>query len=243
MRALATLYEMTPREKGRSDNRAARALRARRSYLGKTQEEMVDASGGELNQRLISELETGKRSVQTLTLPKLRALIDGLEWTGEEFSRETGVEVPTAAPIPGSVEYEPTLAIPRYGSVSAGIRAGGEPDPNEKPYNIDPRLPWLRGRDLSQLVVLTVNGDSMVSPKAALSVPHGSLVVVERGGMPADGELVVAWIDELELSVLKRYDEGDDVVLKSLNPRGPVFRAGEHKIDIRGVVRFYIGRP
>ena len=96
---------------------------------------------------------------------------------------------------------------------------------------------------MSRLVVLTVNGDSMVSPNAALSVPHGSMVIVERGAMPTDGELVVAWIDELELSVLKRYDEGDDVVLKSLNPRGPVFRAGEHKIDIRGVVRFYIGRP
>src|SRR5690554_4168846 len=153
---------MTPRRTGQQADRAARALRARRSFIGKTQEEMVDASGGQLNARLLSELENGKRSVLTLTLPKLQALIRGLEWTGEDFSRETGVEVPTAAPIPGATEYAPTLNIPKYGSVSAGIKDGGEPDPNEEPFKIDPRLPWLRGRDLSSLVVLTVNGDSMV---------------------------------------------------------------------------------
>lgn len=46
MRALATIYEMTPRMHETADERTARALRARRSYLGKTQEEMVDESEG-----------------------------------------------------------------------------------------------------------------------------------------------------------------------------------------------------
>lgn len=243
MSALATLYEMTPRRKDPSDDRIARALRARRSYLGKTQEELVDESGGLLNVRLISEMELGKRSVLTLTLPKLRAYLETLEWTGEDFSRETGVEVPTAVPIPGSTDYAPTLAVPRYGSVSAGINNNGEPDPDEEPYMLDPRLPWLRGRNLSRLAVMTVNGDSMVSQNAAQSVPHGSMVVVELGAAPADGELVVAWIDDLSVSVLKRFDEGGDTVLKSLNPRGPVFRAETHDIDIRGVVRFVITKP
>lgn len=98
-----------------------------------------------MHPRLLSELENGKRSVLSLTLPKLQALLKALEWTGEEFSRETGVEVPTAAPLPGSAEYTPTLEIPRYGSVSAGINSNGEPDPGEEPFALDPRLPWLRG--------------------------------------------------------------------------------------------------
>lgn len=243
MQAFATLYVMTPRRKDPAGDRAARALRARRSFLGKTQEQMADESNGELYTRFLSELENGTRSANSLTLPKLRALLKVLEWTGEDFNRETGVEVPTSLPIPGSTPYQPTYSAPQFGSVGAGISDDGEPDPDQPPFPLDPNLVWLGGRDLSRMVVMTVNGDSMVSPKAASSVPHGSKVVVERGAIPTDREFVVAWIDDLGVSVLKRFDEEDEVVLRSLNPRGPVFRAGDHDIQIRGVVRYVMFRP
>lgn len=248
MPALATLYEMTPRRTNDPGiTRAARALRARRSYLGKTQEQIADETNGELYPRFLSELENGVRRVQSLALPKLMALLKVLEWSGDEFHQETGVEVPIAkpdsAPIPGSTEYRPSYPVPQFGSVSAGISDGGEPDPDAPPAMLDPNFDGLRGRDMSRMVVMVVNGGSMLSPRAATSVPHGSKVVVERGAIPVDGELVVAWIDDLGVSVLKRFDEGPEVVLTSLNKRGPVFRAGTHKIEIRGVVRLILLKP
>ena len=167
MNALATLYGMTQERKPRIETRVTRALRARRGYLKKTQELMADQSDGLLNTRLLSELENGVRRIDTLTLPKLRALLKALDWSGEDLYQETGVEVPMAAPIPGSLDYLATYDVPRFGSVGAGLSDDGEPDPNQRPFPLDPKLPWLRGRDLSRMVVMTVNGDSMVSPKAA----------------------------------------------------------------------------
>lgn len=241
--ALATLYVMSPKRKTQPDSRVARALRARRGYVGKTLEQIADESGGLLNTRMLSELQTGKRDINDLPLSRLNMLLDILEWSGDDFSRETGVNVPTASAIPGSADYVPTLELPQFGSVSAGIAQNWEPDPDAPPLRVDKNLSWLRGRDVTRLVTVDVNGDSMVSPNAAESIPHGSKLIVEVGAAPADGDFVIAWIDDLGVSVVKKFSEGSDTVLKSLNPRGPVFRAHEHKIDVRGVVRFIMLKP
>src|SRR5690606_2600093 len=107
----------------------------------------------------------------------------------------------------------------------------------------DPNIQGIRGRPVKRLAVMRVNGDSMVSPRVSESIPKGAQIVVERGAAPSHGDTVVAWIRDLDLSGLKKFEEGDEVILSSLNPRGPVFRAGEHDIQIGGVVRLVIKTP
>lgn len=224
-------------------SRAAAAIRARRAELGKTQAQVVEDSGGVLYGRLVSEIETETRSILGLTVPKLRALAHALEWTVDEFARATGLDVPTAEPVPGSVEYDPTVTIPEFGSVNAGIHEAEDPGPDVRAFRFDPVAFDLRGRDVNRLAVLKVNGDSMVSEKAAHSIPNGSKVIVEWGALPRTGDIVVAWVPEIDASVLKKYEEGPETILRSFNPLGPVFRAGEYEIDVRGVVRMVMHKP
>ncbi len=108
---------------------------------------------------------------------------------------------------------------------------------------IDPSLPGIKGRPKSRLAWLWVNGDSMLSPSASESIPPGSMVVFEWGAAPEHRDIVIAWIEQLEIAVIKQFNEGNEVVLSSYNPSGPVFRAGSYDMDIRGVVRLILRKP
>lgn len=240
---IATVYGVAPKRNiPQQSDKAARAIRGRRNYLGKTQAQIVEETSGVIYPRLLSELETNARSVNRLTLPKLRALITALEWTAEEFSHETGIDVPASRPIPDSVEYSPTLAIPSYRSISSGIN-GVESERSPKPFLLDPNFPGLRGRDVTRLAVLKVNGDSMVSDSASEEMRLGSMLIVEWDAVPSENDMIVGWIEQVGASVLKRQAEGRATVLHSLTPTGPVFRVGDHEIDVRGVVRWVMQKP
>ncbi len=143
----------------------------------------------------------------------------------------------TSDPFSSSENYTPTLPVPILGTVGAGLHAlDTDIDYDGVEYlPMDPTEPRLRGR--LRLVALRVNGDSMVSDVVARSVRPGSMVVVEIGAIPQDGNLVVAWLPNRDTAVLKQFRESSDAVLRSFNPSGPVFRAADEPIEIRGVVR------
>lgn len=224
---------------------AGRTVAARRNYLGKSQPNIESETNGVIYVKLLSRIETGKQSLGSLSSHKLGFLIRALEWTNQEFTEATGVSVGyDPKPIPTAEPYVPSVQVPIYDSVSAGLSAATGGDSQVKDYlGLDTRLPNLRGRNHDRLVVMPVNGDSMVSPKAHESIPEGSLVVVEVGAIPQHSDVVVAWIEDENLAVLKRYEEGSDVVLTSYNPNGPVFRFGEKQAEIRGVVRLVMRKP
>lgn len=223
---------------------AGRRVAARRKYVGKTQEGIEEETNGILKQRLLSRIEKTEgedaKSVGSLSVTQLSALLAVLEWTPEEFEEETGVQLP--ARVPNATPNVPTMKLPFMGSVSAGVSLDQE-EPTEYRY-YDPRTDGLKGRRQDVLAEFRVNGDSMVSDGAREdTVKDGSTVIVEFGAPPQHGDLVVAWIDDLQTAVLKRYEEGPETILRSYNPNGPVFRSGQHRIDVRGVVRLVQNRP
>lgn len=214
------------------------AIAARRKWLGLTAEELVERTGGSINLKLLSQLENNHYDPGDLRLSKYKALLDALQWTPAEFEEATGVPPLISDPLPGAEEYNPTLRIPVVGTVSAGLAAIEEIVEADTFLHVDPRAaPPLANRSPGKLVALIVNGDSMVSDNAARMVPHGSQVVVELGATPEHGDLVVAWLPNRETLVVKHYQEDRSVVLRSYNPRGPIFRLGEEPIEVRGVVR------
>lgn len=240
----ATLDSMTPTRTTRTESRqAGREIAARRAFLDKSRAQIVVETNGVIYEKLLARIETGEKSVSSLKLTEYTALLGALEWTPTDFTEATGVEMPAANPVPGNVPFHASVQIPIYGSVSAGLSLAEIDEIPSNFLSLDPSLPGLKGRPLSSMGVLTVNGDSMVSPIAAKGIPEGSMVLVEWGAMPRDNDLVVAWLGEHGTAVLKQFSEGGEVILRSFNPKGPVFRLGSTDVDLRGVVRLIMRRP
>lgn len=231
------------RSKRPESAQAGREIAARRTFLGKSRGQIVLETNGVIYEKLLARLETGEKTVGSLKLTEYNALLGSLEWTPSDFTENTGVAMPAAQPVPGNTPFHGSVRVPIYGSVSAGL---SNAEINVTPtdfLSLDPSLPGLKGRNLSALGVLNVNGDSMISPVAADGIPEGSMVLVEWGAVPRPDDLVVAWLADYETAVLKQYGEGGEVILRSFNPRGPVFRMGETAVDVRGVVRLIMRRP
>lgn len=219
------------------------AIRARRSYLGLKQEDIVERTNNVINMRLISRLENDHKSPASLTLTKYNALVAALQWTRQEFQDATGVAPTSEETLPGSRPYRPTVDIPIAGTVSAGLaNLGGSMDAAET-MPVDLPAVGLTGVNTHDLVWLRVNGDSMMSEKAARYVPPGSYVLVEVGAVPRNGEMVVAWLPNRDTAVLKEYQESGDPILRSYNPSGPVFRLRDEPIEVRGVVKLVQFKP
>jgi len=220
------------------------AIKARRAFLNLKAEDVVDLTRGAISLKLLSKLENNHVSPASLKLGKYRMLLSVLQLGPAEFEELTGV--PASAPepdeLPGSTPYTPSINVPLVGTVSAGLKGHIVNDDHDT-ISLDATLPGLRGRQKQNLVALVVNGDSMVSDCAATTVRPGSHVVVELGALPASGDLVAAWLVNREVAVLKQYGEGGDVVLRSFNPSGPVFRLKDEPIDVRGVVRVIMSYP
>jgi SOS-response transcriptional repressor LexA len=231
------------RSKGTESGQAGRAIAARRAFLNLSRPDIEQRTNGVIYEKLLARLETGKKSISSLRLTEYAALLGALEWTPADFTESTGVDMPTSQPVPGNRPYNASLLVPIFGSVSAGLVKAEINDVPSEFLSLDPSLPGIRGRNVSSLGILTVNGDSMASPVAADSVPEGSMVLVEWGAIPQARDLVVAWLGEHDTAVLKQYSEGAEVILRSFNPQGPLFRAGATDIDVRGVIRLILRKP
>ena len=216
-------------------------IRARRAWLKKSRPAIETETDNVLYTELQKRIEDGEKKVRTLHVRHITAYLEALQWTAADWERETGITLPESDPVPGSEPYEGGVPVAYYGAVSAGLINVMDEAP-ESYINLDPSLPGMRGKTGKHLGLLRVNGDSMISDNAVKSVPEGSMVLVEWGAAPVDDDLVVAWLEDHSTAVLKQYREGRDIVLRSFNPRGPVFRASDD-IDVRGVVRLIIRRP
>ncbi|MBB6099382.1 SOS-response transcriptional repressor LexA [Deinobacterium chartae] len=223
----------------------ALTLHRRRSELNKSQEAV--AAEARMSQSYYSEVERGARDPRTLTLHKLARLARALGWDLAELQEHTGLDLGLEERLPanpGAQPYLPGIRLPVYGTVGAGlkaIRASSEPED----YRSFDMAELPKGAETAKLFILRVNGDSMSDENVLRSIPHGSHVLVECDVVPRDGQIVVAWIPELETGVLKQYfSRGEDVLLRSYNPGGPTFWASRYPdMIIEGVVRRVIWEP
>ena len=70
-------------------------------------------------------------------------------------------------------------------------------------------------------------------------VPHESTILVEADAIPEERRLVIAYIPERDLGVIKQFRrDNENVVLKSYRVGSPMFWAREYlEMRIVGVVR------
>ena len=122
---------------------------------------------------------------------------------------------------------EPTL--PLLGVIAAGRPIEALEDRQD--VRLDELIP--QGRDV---YLLRVRGKSMIEDH----IDDGDLVVIEHRNSAANGEIVVAVIDDEEATLKRFYNEDGRVRLQPANSSmQPIY---PNRIEIRGVVRGVIRR-
>lgn len=180
----------------------------------------------------------------------LRTLAYLLEWTSEEFYERVGVPIGPVPQLDETMERrifgflerfgdraELSVRIPVYGSVAAGIRGFEQGEHDEYRRFAPEELP--KGVDPSKLYLVKSNGTSMYEEGMSRPVPDGAWLLVEHDALPEEGQLVVAYIPERDIGVVKQFRKGaGDAVLRSYRVGGPMFWASEYPdMRLEGVVR------
>ena len=205
---------------------AAEAIKARLKQLDISQAEFskrVGKSTGWAGARFLSSVDTMVRYLAYKEPTTLERILDVLEWTPEQFTRETGLE------LPGFSRPPETIPVRRYRIpiVEAGA---GLPAWDESGEFVVLDLPELRGKKESELFAVRVVGDSM-SP----TFLNGDVVVCWKEGRPEAGR-VVAVHQHGDGIILKRLQyAGSQPMLYSDNPAYPPVPLGEYD-RIFGVV-------
>ena len=119
--------------------------------------------------------------------------------------------------------------VPILGSVHAGTFLEQIEDANDYVYiNTD----VTRNR---KCFALKVKGDSM-EPSG---IVEGDTIVVSKGEMPSNGDIVVALVDN-ESAVKMFYKEKGKIFLKSTNPKYPTLSSDDYKIDVVGKLIYLV---
>ena len=118
-----------------------------------------------------------------------------------------------------------SFGIPLVGNVAAGLPASAEETPREV-VSMDQYL--IARPDTSFL--LRVTGDSMIGA----GIMDGDLVVVERGRLPKNGDIVLAEVDG-EWTMKYFHRKGREVTLEAANPAYPTIYPRE-ELKIGGVI-------
>lgn len=208
----------------------------------KTQAQLADELG--VDKTYMSQLATGK--VNWVNSSYFGALVKALGLKEHEVKALKPEAVIELAPDPnqsaidlvkmGAEPINGEYPVPLLGDVAAGGRMDTFiPVENAEEW-IDAGRGLAMRYGLSSLYALRVTGDSMYSERARFSVPDNSVVIVHRELEPVRGDIVVAYIEELDVGVIKSFGEPEDATLSSYNPTGPVYRANQFRIRLCGVV-------
>lgn len=200
------------------DDHIAEAIRSRIRELGLSQPRVSRAAGKSaswLATQVLPSPESALRYLWAKEPVTLERLLRALQWTPEQFTRATGLELPP-------LSHTDALPVRRYRIpiVDAGA---GLPAWNDSDEFVVLDLPELRGKPERELFAVRVVGDSM-SP----TYLSGDVVVCWTEGQPEAGR-VVAVHQHGDGIILKRLRYvGGQAMLYSDNPAHPPVPLGEY---------------
>ncbi len=123
------------------------------------------------------------------------------------------------------VQQTPCIEVPLLGRVTAGLPI----EMNEIPDTIS--LPeTMLGR--GETFVLEVKGESMIDE----AIKDGDYVIVEKRESARNGDMVIACIDNNEVTLKRIYKEGNKVRLQPSNPSMQPIIIENHDVTIKGIV-------
>lgn len=128
--------------------------------------------------------------------------------------------------IPGSVvaPASQTVQLPLYGKIAAGTPIEALRD-NAASIDVPPTL---LGR--GEHYALSVEGDSMIDA----GIHDGDTVVIERCESAENGTIVVALIDNNEVTLKRLRRKGDSIALEPANPMHKTRIFGPDRVKIQG---------
>ncbi len=96
----------------------ARELASRQAYLGKSNLKIENETEGVIYQKLLSRLKKGQKSLDTLDVKEIKALLFAFEWTPQQFEELTNIKLPTITLEPAlpnvEVNRHVSVAIPTF---------------------------------------------------------------------------------------------------------------------------------
>jgi repressor LexA len=183
----------------------------------------------------IRRLAHRARALEVARLPENLAAVPtaSREFTG---GRETGAARAPFAPnvirgdfgnaLPGASVAQPaeTIQLPLYGRIAAGTPIEALRDNSQR---ID--IPAaLLGR--GEHYALEVDGDSMINA----GILDGDTVVIERCDTAENGAIVVALIDNNEVTLKRLRRKGDSIALEPANPAYETRIFGPDRVKLQG---------
>jgi repressor LexA len=119
---------------------------------------------------------------------------------------------------------EPIATLPLYGRIAAGT-----PIETLRDHSTQVQVPpHLLGR--GDHYALEVVGDSMCEA----GIQDGDLVVIERADVAANGDIVVALIDDSEVTLKRLRCKGQTVALEAANPQYETRIFGPNRVKVQG---------
>jgi repressor LexA len=119
---------------------------------------------------------------------------------------------------------EPAIDLPLYGKIAAGT-----PIEALRDHSSTISMPAsMLGR--GEYYALEVEGDSMIDA----GVLDGDVVVIKRGDVAENGEIVVALVDESEVTLKRLRRKGDSIALEPANKKYETRIFGPDRVRIQG---------
>jgi len=210
------------------DPRPGRRIAARRTFLGKTLDDIEEETAGVVYRNLLSRIENGHKAADTMRANQVNALLPALQWTHADWIEALDLSPQNEADTQGTAVVQPHITphgsreIPVIDMLSAGL--GGEGGTIVDHVAIPDE--W-RG----QFAAYRVSGDSM-----APHIPDGATVIIKQQSHADIRQLVVCYAPGhgTVVKVLSGVLEDGTSVLTSLNPNyAPIVTSG---VTIFGVV-------
>lgn len=176
------------------DPRPGRRIAARRTFLGKTLDDIEEETAGVVYRNLLSRIENGHKAADTMRANQVNALLPALQWTHADWIEALDLSPQNEADTQGTAVVQPHITphgsreIPVIDMLSAGL--GGEGGtivdhvaiPDAPP---EPRQP--QARDLEDWraqvrkalkgsqrdVILAADAWAVLSPEGVLDVTFG----------------------------------------------------------------------
>ncbi len=118
-----------------------------------------------------------------------------------------------------------TLSLPLYGRIAAGTPIEALRDHTTQ-VAVPPHLLGSSGDHYA----LEVVGDSMIEA----GIQDGDIVVIERRDVADNGDIVVAMIDETEVTLKRMRRKGGTIALEAANPQYETRIFGANRVKVQG---------
>lgn len=202
------------------DQLMGRVIRHRREAAGWTQQDLADATQGEIDQGRVSRIERGKEGISPEKLQSVAKAfgcrVSQLWAEAEELESMAVGEPQTRYDIPkaAGVSYVPLISY---------VQAGHWSDPTDAYARGTGEKLIATSIKVGRLAyALRIRGDSMTNPRGDPSFPDGTIVIVDPGKRSDVGSFVIVRLSESDETTFKRLtsDSGKQLLVP-LNPQYP----------------------